>query len=102
MPYDETYVAGMNDHVLVAILGGTGQTACKMGAKSLSAPLRPGVVTVAPRGQGGLWRVEGVTESTCILLGHERLLAAAEQMGDGRPTELLHRLNVQDAKLHRI
>jgi AraC family transcriptional regulator len=99
----EGYVPAMNDHVLVAILSGHGSSSWKTGAKPLVAPLRRGGITVAPRGYDGLWRAEscGSVVST-VFLSHERLLECAEQLSDGRPIELVGRLNVADSKLFTI
>lgn len=105
----EAYVPGLADHVLVATRGGPsggpsggpGETVVKADGKSFCLPVRAGLVTIVPRGRDATYRSPGAPVSN-VFLTHERLLACAEQIGDGRPTELLWRMVSDDSKLYTI
>jgi AraC family transcriptional regulator len=95
-------VPGLADHVLVATRGGPGEVVVKMDGKSLRLPVRAGQVTLVPRGRDGTYRSTATPVSN-VFLTHERLMACAEQISDGRPVELLCRMNTsEDPKLYMI
>ncbi len=92
----------LKDHVLAAKYAGKGMASVKVGRQTISAPARPGTITLAPRGHDGLWRADGSVEVSNIFLGHARLLACADQVGNGREPELIDRVNFSDPKLFTI
>ena len=97
----EAYVPGLADHVLVATKGGSGETIVKVEGKTLCLPVRAGLVTIVPQGRDATYRSPAAPVSN-VFLTQERLVACAEQIGDGRPTELLYRPISEDQKLYRI
>lgn len=92
----------LKDHVLSAKYSGQGMASVKIGGQTISAPAAMGTITLAPRGHGGFWRADGAVEVSNIFLGHKRLLASADQVGNGREPELLDRVNFNDPKLFTI
>jgi AraC family transcriptional regulator len=92
----------LKDHVLSANYAGDGLSSVKMGRQTISAPAAMGMITLAPRGHEGLWRSEGSVEVSNIFLGHNRLLACADQIGNGREPELIDRVHFHDPKLFAI
>lgn len=101
----EAYVPGLADHVLVATRGGPSEgpaeTVVKADGKSFCLPVRAGLVTIVPRGRDATYRSPAAPVSN-VFLTHERLLACAEQLSDGRSTELLWRMVSEDQKLYTI
>ena len=101
----EAYVPGLTDHVLVATRGGPGgrlgETIVNADGKSFRLPVRAGLVTIVPRGRDATYRSPAAPVSN-VFLTHERLLACAEQISNGRPTELLWRMVSEDQKLYTI
>lgn len=92
----------LKDHVLAAKYAGHGMASVKIGRQMMQAPSAVGTITFAPRGHGGLWRMDGAVEVSNIFLGHKRLLACVDQVGNGREPELLDRVNFADPKLFTI
>ncbi|MEY9626130.1 AraC family transcriptional regulator [Sinorhizobium fredii] len=92
----------LKDHVLAAKYFGEGMASVKIGRETTSAPAAAGTITLAPRGHAGFWRADGVVEVSNVFLGHKRLLACADQIGNGREPELLDRVNFGDPKLFAI
>lgn len=92
----------LKHHVISATHLGAGAASVKMGRQSLTAPARPGMITLCPRGHNGLWRTDGFVEVSNIFLGHDRLLACADQVGKGREPELVDRVHFDDPKLFAI
>jgi AraC family transcriptional regulator len=97
----EAHVPGLADHVLVATRGGPGETVLKVDGKTFQLPVRAGLVTIVPRGRDGTYRSPAAPVSN-VFLTHERLLACAEQISDGRPVELMHRMVSEDQTLYMI
>ena len=101
----EAYVPGLADHVLVATRGapleGPGEIVAQADGKTFHVPVRAGLVTIVPSGRDATYRSPAVPVSN-VFLTHERLLACAEQISDGRPTELLWRRACADEKLYMI
>lgn len=97
----EGYVPGLADHVLVATRSGPGETLVQADGKSFRLPVREGLVTIVPQGRDATYRSPAAPVSN-VFLTHERLLACAEQIGDGRPVELLWRRASEDQTLYRI
>ena len=100
-PY-EGYVGPMQEHVIAAIFEGDGEAVAQIDGKRIVAPTRPGMITLAPRGHEGHWRLTGRVTVSNIYLGHERLLGCAEQLDEGRAFELVDWVNHADAKLFSI
>jgi len=92
----------LKHHVLSAKYVGEGLSSVKVGRRTISAPSTAGTITLAPRGHSGVWRAEGVVEVSNIFLGHERLMACADQVGTGRVPELLDRVNFSDPRMVTI
>lgn len=101
-PRFDAYIPGMADHVLVAQLAGRGEAYLKRGRRVLSSPSRPGTITFAPVGHDGWRRTATTLEVSNVFLSPERLQACADAVGDGRPVELLDRLNFDDPKLFAV
>jgi len=89
----------LKDHILSAKYAGNGSASVKIGRDIISAPAAIGTITLAPSGHSGLWRADGSVEVSNIFLGHNRLLACADQVSNGREPELLDRVNFDDPKL---
>ncbi len=92
----------LRDHVISATFAGVGSASVKFGNQTISAPARPGMVTIGPRGHDGFWRADGAVEVSNIFLGHKRLLACAIEVGNGRTPELFERVHFDDPKLFTI
>jgi len=92
----------LSNHVVSAKYAGHGIASVKIGRRTMSAPSARGTITLAPRGHAGFWRMDGPVEVSNIFLGHGRLLACADQIGNGREPELLDRVNFNDHKLFTI
>lgn len=92
----------LKDHILSAKYAGEGMASVTVGRRTMAAPAMAGTITFAPRGHEGLWRADGFVEVSNIFLGHKRLLACADQVGDGREPELLDRVNFGDPKLFAL
>jgi AraC family transcriptional regulator len=92
----------LKHHVLSAKYAGEGLSSLKIGRRIICAPSMAGTFTLAPRGHSGVWRAEGAVEVSNIFLGHERLLACADQVGNGRAPELLDRVNFSDPRMVTI
>jgi AraC-like DNA-binding protein len=89
----------LEDHILSTTYLGAGNASVKIGRQTITAPAKPGMITLAPRGHDGFWRAEGVVEVSNIFLGHKRLLHCVDQVGNGREPELLDRVHFSDPKL---
>ncbi|WP_058329701.1 helix-turn-helix domain-containing protein [Ensifer sp. 22564] len=98
----EYHLPPLKDHILAAKYAGDGTASLKVGRQTITAPALAGTITFAPRGHEGLWRADGAVEVSNIFLGHQRLLACADQVGNGREPELLDRVNFSDPKLFTI
>lgn len=92
----------LRDHVISATYAGAGIASAKIGGKTISAPARPGMITIGVRGHDGRWRADGSVEVSNIFLGHSRLHACADQIGNGREPELVDRVHFDDPKLFTI
>ncbi len=92
----------LKDHIISATYVAAGNASVTIGQQTLSAPARSGMITFAPRGHEGFWRADGSVEVSNVFLGHGRLLACADQVGNGREPELLHRVHFSDPKLFTI
>lgn len=92
----------LKDHILAAKFVGEGMASVKLGRQTIAAPAVAGTITLAPRGHDGFWRADGTVEVSNIFLGHKRLLACADQVGDGREPELLDRVNFSDPRLFAL
>ncbi|XQU67496.1 HTH araC/xylS-type domain-containing protein [Cupriavidus sp. H18C1] len=69
----------------------------------MSAPTRPGTVTIIPQGQEGRWDVDGPIEVSHVYLGGERLQEAASSLGKGpADIELIGRICFDDPVASRI
>jgi AraC family transcriptional regulator len=97
----EAYVPGLQDHVIVAMRGGPGETRVKVDGKEIIYPMRRGQISLIPCGRDGTYR-STTAEVSNVVLSPARLLACAEQISDGRPTELVCRTNFDDPKLYAI
>jgi AraC family transcriptional regulator len=92
----------LRDHVISATYAGAGIASAKIDGKTISAPARPGMITIGVRGHDGRWRADGSVEVSNIFLGHSRLHACADQIGNGREPELVDRVHFDDPKLFTI
>ncbi|KOF20840.1 AraC family transcriptional regulator [Ensifer adhaerens] len=92
----------LKHHVLAAKFAGSGMASVKIGRQLVHGPALAGTITLAPRGHAGFWRADAPVEVSNIFLGHNRLLACADQLGNGREPELLDRVNFGDPKLFAI
>jgi AraC-like DNA-binding protein len=97
----EAYVPGLQDHVIVAMRRGSGETSVKVDGKESIYPLRRGQISLIPCGRDGTYR-SATAEVSNVVLSPARLLACAEQISDGRPTELVCRTNFDDPKLYAL
>ncbi len=93
----------LEDHIISDTHVGTGRASVKVGGQIVSAAARAGMISLWPRGHGGLWRVDGVIEASNIFLGRKRLQSCVDQVGNGRLPELrFDRIHYGDAKLFAI
>jgi len=97
----EAYVPGLQDHVIVAMRGGPGETCVKVDGKERVYPVHRGQISLIPCGRDAFYRSSAMEVSN-VVLSPARLLACAEQISDGRPTELLWRTNFDDPKLYAL
>lgn len=92
----------MREHVVAMTFRGSGVAAAKLEGPEVVQPMRPGGVTIAPRGHYGRWRIAGEATVSNIYLGAERLQASADVLAEGRAFELLDRVNHVDPRLFSI
>ncbi|MDR7134380.1 AraC-like DNA-binding protein [Lysobacter niastensis] len=100
-PYEDD-AQPMQDHVICAIHSGSGNAVARLGGEQLSAPNQRGGLNILARGHGGYWRVDGRVQVSNVFLGHDRLLGCADLLAEGRPFELIDRVNNVDPKLYGI
>ncbi|WP_246663711.1 helix-turn-helix domain-containing protein [Phyllobacterium endophyticum] len=98
----EYRLPALKDHIISATYLGVGNASVKIGRQTISAPARPGMVSLAPRGHDGFWRADGAIEASNIFLGHTRLMSCADQVGNGREPELVNLVHFNDPKLFKI
>lgn len=92
----------MREHVIAMTFDGRGVAGAKLGGTEVVQAMRPGGVTLAPRGHYGRWRIAGEATVSNIYLGAERLQASADVLAEGRAFELLDRVNHVDPRLFSI
>ena len=100
-PY-EVDTRPMREHVIAMTFDGRGVAGAKLGGTEVVQAMRPGGVTLAPRGHYGRWRIVGEATVSNIYLGTERLQASADVLAEGRAFELLDRVNHVDPRLFSI
>ena len=100
-PFD-SYVPPLDHHVLVGQFHGTGNFLSKIDGKPTRHRAMPGTIMFAPRGRESYRVSPGVMRVSNVFLTDERIRSCADQIGDGRPPDLIDRLHIRDAKLFSI
>ncbi|KQZ69189.1 hypothetical protein ASD55_14250 [Rhodanobacter sp. Root561] len=100
-PY-EAEVHPMQDHIIAAMHLGSGMATAILDNKRTVAPIRPETVNILARGHHGYWAMDGGSSVSNVFLGHDRLLACADMLAEGRSFELLDRVHHADPKLFTI
>lgn len=92
----------LEHHVISAIYAGSGTASVNVGGQVISGVPGMGTVTLAPRGHGGFWRADCSIEASNVFLGHDRVRACVDQIGNSREPELVHRVHHYDPKLFAL
>ena len=92
----------LSEHVIAATYTGGVDVKAVIDGKRISVAQGPGVVTIAPRGQGGAWSIKGKIEVSNVLLSHDRLASCADQLAEGRTVEIQTRVGHCDPKLFQL
>ncbi|WAC64033.1 AraC family transcriptional regulator [Pseudoxanthomonas sp. SL93] len=92
----------LSEHVIAATYAGGVNVKAVIDGKKVSLAQGPGVVTIAPRGQGGAWSINGNIEVSNVLLSQDRLASCADQLAEGRTMEIQARVGHSDPKLFQL
>jgi len=92
----------LSEHVIAATYAGGVDVKAVVDGKRIVVAQGPGVITIAPRGQGGSWNIRGKIQVSNVLLGEDRIASCAEQLAEGRTIELRSRVGHSDPKLFHL
>lgn len=90
------------EHVIAATFAGGVDVKATIDGKRTRVAQGPGLITIAPRGQGGTWSIQGRIQVSNILLSHERMASCADEVAEGRAIELRGRVGHTDPKLFHL
>jgi AraC family transcriptional regulator len=100
-PFDG-YVPALKEHCLVRHVAGHSSSWVKIGAKSSTAAMVPGTISLVPKGQDSWRRSSRPMDVSNVYLGDECLRSCADQVARGQRVELIDRVGVADPKLFAI
>jgi AraC family transcriptional regulator len=101
-PPFEGNVPALNEHCVVAHVGGCSKSRVRIDGKVSSALMVPGTISFVPRGEES-WRSSSeIMEVTNIYLGARRLQSCADEFSGGRQPELYDRVGHDDPHLFSL
>jgi AraC family transcriptional regulator len=101
-PPFEGHVPPLNDHCIVAHMGGCSKSCVRLDGNVSRAIMVPGTISFVPRGEES-WRSSSeIMEVTNVYLGAQRLQSCADEYAGGQQPELYDRVGHDDPHLFSL